>query len=236
MYLKRILVALTIGAQAAALSACGEAPGQSQAGLATTVPVEVSVPLLGSMTTVYSGTATLEADAEATVVAKVAGELQSLAVQEGDRVIAGQVLARLDRERLQLQAEQTAARLHKIERDYRRQVDLHEKGLIATGAFEGLKYDLEAERAAYELAHLELSYAQVRAPIAGVVSARLVKRGAAVKTNDALFRITDLDPLIAYIYVPERELSRSSPESAQPSMPHRARLSSRSRCKRSNRP
>ena len=46
---------------------------------------------------------------------------------------AGQVLAVLDGRQLRLQTAQARAQLAKIERDYRRQVELHEKGLVAAG-------------------------------------------------------------------------------------------------------
>ena len=103
----------------------------------------------------YSGTATLEAEADAEIIAKVGGEVRRILVEEGDRVKAGQVLAILDDRQLRLQAAQTRAALAKAERDFNRQVELHEKGLVSAGAFEGLKYDLDNQRAANDIASLE---------------------------------------------------------------------------------
>src|SRR5215213_3872396 len=57
-------------------------------------------------------------------------------------------------------------------------------------------------------ARLELSYTEIRAPIGGVVSARHIKLGNTIKPNDPTFRITDLDPLIAYVHVPEKEFRK----------------------------
>ena len=61
-----------------------------------TVPVEVQPLKRAEMVAVYSGTAPIEAHEEATVVAKVGGEVRQIYVEEGDAVQAGQVLARLD--------------------------------------------------------------------------------------------------------------------------------------------
>ena len=48
------------------------------------------------MLATYSGTASIEAFAEADVIAKVGGEVRQLLVEEGDEVKSGQVLAELD--------------------------------------------------------------------------------------------------------------------------------------------
>ena len=171
-------------------------------------PVELAVVTTGDISAVYTGTATLEADAEATIMAKVGGEIVSLLVSEGETVTEGQAVARLDDDRLTLEVKRTRANLEKTRQDYARNVELHSKGLLPAGTYEGLKYDLDALQAAHELARLELSYATVRAPFDGTISERLVKAGNAVTANQGIFRITDLDPLVAYLYVPEREFSK----------------------------
>ncbi len=82
----------------------------------------------------------LEAEADAEVVARVGGEVLRIHVEEGARVRAGQMLAALDARQLRLQALQARAQLAKVERDYQRQMELSEKGLIAASAIEGLRY------------------------------------------------------------------------------------------------
>lgn len=172
------------------------------------VPVEVIQPERGDVFAVYSGTASLESDEEAGVVAKVGGEVIDIRTEEGDRVKAGQVLARLDGDRLRLEAERALANLKKLEQEYERNVELHERGLVSSGAFEDIKFELDSLRAAYKLARLELSYTEIRAPIDGIISERFIKVGNTISPNDPVFRITDLDPLLAYLFVPEREFRK----------------------------
>lgn len=195
-----------------ALSGCGDkADGKTnddKSAEPVAIPVEVRRPMRAEMLAVYSGTAALEADREASVVAKVAGEVRALLIEEGQPVRAGQVLARLDGDQLRLEAEKAKASLAKLEHDYRRNVELHEKGMLSPGAFENLKYEVDAQQAAYDLARLQLSYTEIRAPIDGVLSQRMIKVGNTIKPNDVLFRVTDLEPLLAYVHVPERELGR----------------------------
>jgi membrane fusion protein (multidrug efflux system) len=185
-----------------------EVDKDAKANAAAAIPVEVAKPIRGEMLAMYSGTATLEAEADAEIIAKVGGEVRRILVEEGDQVRAGQVLAVLDDRQLRLQAAQTRAALAKSERDFNRQVELHEKGLVSAGAFEGLKYDLDNQRAADDIARLSLSYSDIRAPFAGVVSARHVKLGQEIAVGTSMFRVTDPTPLKAAVYVPERELAR----------------------------
>ena len=91
------------------------------------------------------------------------------------------------------------------QRDFERNTDLSEKGLISEGDFEKIKYELEALQASYNLAKLELDYTQIRAPIDGIISERFIKLGNTVGVNDPVFHITSFEPLVAYLHVPERE-------------------------------
>jgi len=191
------------------LSACqqGDDVADEQADEEETppVPVETGVPVRGDVFATYTGTAPIEAFAEADVIAKVAGEVRELHVEEGDMVNKNQILATLDGDRLRLELSESQARLRKLQREYQRNQELQEKGLISEGDFERIQYDLEALEATFNLASLELDYTQIRAPIAGVVSERYLKLGNTIKTGDPVFRVTSLDPLVAYMHVPERE-------------------------------
>lgn len=172
------------------------------------VPVEVVGLERGDVVALYAGTASLETERDALVVAKVGGQVVEILVEEGDRVKTGQVLARLDGDRLRLEMERSLANLSKLEQEYNRSMQLFERGLVSSGAFEDLKFELDALRAIYRLAQLEHGYTQIRAPISGVVSRRHIRLGNTISVNEPAFQVTELDPLIAYIHIPEREFRR----------------------------
>ncbi len=172
------------------------------------VPVETGVPVRGDIYATYSGTAPIEAFAEADVIAKVDGEVRELHVEEGDHVSVGDVLTTLDGDRLRLELSESKARLHKMQRDFERNKELQAKGLISEGDFERIQYDLQALEASNNLADLELDYTQIRATISGVISERYIKLGNTIKAGDPVYRVTSLDPLVAYMFVPEREFQR----------------------------
>src|SRR5262245_30407029 len=212
IYLRAALVALALLVSSCARDGvAGDASAKDKEAkekAAAAIPVEVAKPVRGQMLAMYSGTATLEAESDAEIKAKVGGEVRRILVEEGDAVKSGQVLAVLDDRQLRLQAAQTRAALAKSERDFNRQVELHQKGLVSAGAFESLKYDLDNQRAANDLASLNLSYSEIRAPFAGIVSTRHVKLGEELAVGSKVFRVTDPTPLKAAVYVPERELAR----------------------------
>lgn len=170
------------------------------------VPVESVSAARRAMTASYPGVATLEPEAEADVVAKTNGVLLKLLVEEGDKVKAGQALARLDDENARLNLAKSAATLSKLESDYRRSSEMFSRKLLSAEQNDKIRYDLETQRAINDLAKLELSYANVVAPISGVISRRLVKAGNYIQLNEILFRIDNFDPLLAVLNVPEREL------------------------------
>jgi membrane fusion protein (multidrug efflux system) len=195
------------------LGACqqGDGPEEEKEEDVAPIPVETRTPVRGDVYAVYSGTAPIEAFAEADVIAKVEGEVREIRFEEGDEVEAGQVLARLDGDRLRLELNESRARLDKMRSDFERNRELREKSLISEGEFEKLRYDLEALEASYNLASLELDYTKIRAPIDGVISERYIKIGNTIRVGDPAFRVTSYDPLVAYLHVPEREYRQISP-------------------------
>ena len=206
-----IIATLTL-AGATVLSGCGV--GQASVAdeeaiqAATPVPVEVANPFRADIFATYNATATITSDADAPVVARIVGEIVELLVEEGDVVTEGQVLARLDGERLRLEMLAAKANLKQAQTEYERNVDLHSRGLISASMFDNLQFDLEALEATYELMRLNYEYAKIRAPISGVVASREVKPGQHLAVNDVAFRITDTSELIAYLQIPQSELPK----------------------------
>lgn len=171
------------------------------------IPVEVAPVERRSIAASYSGTASLQAPNEAMIVAKTSGVLLRLQAEEGDTVRAGQVLARLDPERTRLEVARSEAMLRKLEAEFKRSTELFERKLIAADAHERIRFDVDTQRAAYNLAKLELSYTDIVAPFDGVIAERMVKEGNLINVNQTLFRIVDAARLEAVLNVPERELA-----------------------------
>jgi membrane fusion protein (multidrug efflux system) len=219
---ERLALAVLLLAGALALAGCGNANGDSaeKKDEVPAVPVEVAKTQRAEMAALYTGTAPIEADRRALVMPKVTGEIRAVLADEGQRVRAGQVLARLDGDQLRLEVALNEATMQKLERDYNRNLELQQKGLVSATAIDNLKYELAAAKASWELARLQLSYCDIRSPIGGTVTQRLdhVKVGNTVtpvggvieSADSSLFVVEDLDTLMLRVNVPERELAKLS--------------------------
>lgn len=172
------------------------------------VPVETAAALRGPISAYYATTATLEAEEEAMVVAKVRGVVTGLQAEEGQYVQAGQVMATLEDEQLTIEAARAKATMDRLHNDYKRNQELYDRNLISAEQFENAKFEYESQKAAWELARLKVEYSQIRAPISGVVSQRLIKVGNMINADQQVYKITDFDPLLAVLHVPEHEMNK----------------------------
>ncbi|MGH8372437.1 MAG: efflux RND transporter periplasmic adaptor subunit [Gammaproteobacteria bacterium] len=218
--MNRNLVSLSLASLALAgflgLTGCsGKAAEAQQAAAkkdaAPAIPVEVAEVQRGDMAATYSGTSTLEADQEATVVAKVDGTVSHLYAEEGARVQAGQALAKLDDSKLRFDCEQAQANYDKKQQEFERSQKLYDHHLISLDAYDSVKYDLAALKASYDIAKFNLDNTVIRAPIDGTVAKRLVKVGNTLTANQSVFVISNFDPLLAVLYVPENALPELHP-------------------------
>jgi len=214
MTTSKLLFAATVLSSVAVLQACGvgqaSQPSDGDSRAAMPVPVEVAHPIRRDIYATYHATTTIESDLDAPVIARVQGEVVQLAVEEGDRVAKGQVLARLDGERLRLDMLAARANLNQARKEFDRYSDLAERGLVSESMFDGLRYDVAALQATFELKKLNYDYSEIRAPINGVVSSRDIKLGQNISANDVAFRITDTSELVAYLQIPQAELAKFS--------------------------
>lgn len=195
-----------------ALAAC-QPGGAKDKKVEEAPPIPVDAALIDSapLIAAYRGTATLSAEGAATVVARTAGVIEAIAVEEGDRVETGATLARLDTERLQLEADRAKAQLDKLVADVARAERVHARGLISNEQYEQLRFERDAAKAAYDLAALSVREAVIRAPFSGVISRRHIKVGNMISVGSPAFDLVKLEPLEAELYVPERDLGKLKP-------------------------
>jgi len=187
------------------------------------VPVRVAKAGTGEIPVLLDVVGRAEAYESVTLKSRLDGQVASVAYVEGQHVKPGDVLLQLDPGDFNaklMQAEATLARdealLAKSHADVERYAALKARGFVSEEKVNEVRTaeaaaaaTVKADRAALELARLQLSYATVRAPFAGVVGARLVFPGSAVKINDtALAVVNRIQPLYVTFSVPEKHLPR----------------------------
>lgn len=183
----------------------GKSAGEQEE--AAAIPVEAATVTLGNVAAFYSGTATLEADQQAEVVSEITGVVLEILAEEGDFVEAGQVLARVETDRYELEVDRANAALKRLKTDFERKKELFDKELVSAEVFEQVSADYEAQIAEHELALLNLRHTDIRAPISGYVARRMIRPGNLVELYQPVYRIASYDPLLAVLHVPERELA-----------------------------
>jgi membrane fusion protein, multidrug efflux system len=169
-------------------------------------PGDVATATQTELTRTLDISGSLKAVQSALVKARVAAEVRDIAVREGDRVRAGQLLGHLDATEYVWklrQAEQQAAsaqsQLDIAERTSKNNQALVDQGFISKNALDtsvssadGARAALQAARAAVELTKKAVRDTEIRAPIAGLVSQRLVQPGERVAVDAKLLEIVDL--------------------------------------------
>ncbi len=184
--------------------------GGGRGGVAA-IPVKAEQVTRGEMNAYVETYARLEAEREISVLGRATGFLQELGVEEGDRVTAGQVLAKLDKEELELRMRQVQAGYNEAKSNYDRIKVLYENKMVSQAEYETTQLRFENSKVDLEEAELNLAYADVEAPISGVIMQRMVEVGTLVRSNQELFFIADMDPLLVRIFVPERRMYQLKP-------------------------
>jgi HlyD family secretion protein len=151
----------------------------------------------GNMQSTVSATGTLNAVTTVSVGTQVSGQVSELLVDFNDQVKKGQLLARID-PTLAMQAvtdaqanlEKAQAQALQASRDYQRNRELTNDGLVARSAFEVAQSDatvanagVKSARVALDRARQNLSYTSIYAPIDGVVVERNVQQGQTVAAS-----------------------------------------------------
>lgn len=171
------------------------------------VPVEVVALERGPIEAVLRFSSNLECENRVEVFSQAKRLVDQLLVEEGDRVKRGQVLLRLQDAEQKSALAKAQSQFDRAQREYERQQQLYAQQLISEQVYNDATYELEQLRLAVEDARRELSYTEVRAPIAGTVATRLVKLGDTVQIGQHLFDLVDFDSMVARVFVPEKHLA-----------------------------
>ena len=161
---------------------------------------------------------------------RVSGKLLSRAVNLGDTVKAGQVLARIDGQDLRLaeaaaSAAVMAARTNRDQAgaDYKRFVDLQRQGFISAAelerrdsAFKAAQAQLEQARAQSDVQGNQSGYAQLTADGAGVITAVNAEPGQVLAAGTPVFSVALDGPRDIVFSVPEDQIPHVKAAGAQP--------------------
>lgn len=190
---------------------------QSPAVLGQGTSVKVVQPKRGEILRNVTLPANIAANQQVTLYAKVAGYLKSIAVDKGDVVEKGSVLAEIEAPELVADAAKYKAEAAIAELDSKRIGDAQKKApdLIVAQNVDTAKARVEVAKANLQRADTLLQFTKVTAPFAGVITRRFVDPGAFVPSatsgsaaqNAAIVTLVDLKTVRVQVAVPEPEVA-----------------------------
>lgn len=201
--MNRILRTLAPPALAVAVAACGGAPREPAT--PTPLPALATLQVEAGGTGARSWDGVVEAVQQATLTAQTAGRVTAVAHDVGDRVAAGEVLVRLSGVEQQAGVDAARARLRLAEATWRRMAALAEQRYVSQLQLDQARAEMEAARAQLAGLGQQQAYTTVRAPYAGIVSARRVEPGESVDTGQPLLALFAPGTLRVEVSVPQTE-------------------------------
>jgi multidrug efflux system membrane fusion protein len=207
---------------AALLGAAGCAK-RRVAGPAPAIPVQTAVAVVKDVPRRVESIGNVQALRSVSVKSQVDGIIAEVNFKEGQDVKEGDLLVTLDRRPLEnslriaradlanakATADQAKADLDRYQQLDRQAVVSKEEYVQYVTKSGIAAAQLQAKEAAVNNAELQLSYTEIRAPIAGRTGQRLLHEGSLVKANDnsfTLVTINQLAPIAVTYAVPERSL------------------------------
>lgn len=183
-------------------------------------PLAAHVLAYRDVDTLISADGVVEAVRQATLAAQIAGQVVELKVKVGDRVRAGQVLARIDARTAeqalagsQSQLAEARAIFGNATRAYERSQQLYAQKFLSKAALDQAELDyqaararLEAQRAAAGQAATAQTFATITAPFNGVVAATPVEAGDMATPGRALVTVFDPAEMRVLATLPQSSL------------------------------
>jgi membrane fusion protein (multidrug efflux system) len=172
------------------------------------VPVDVALVSRRDIADNLETSGLLEAEQEVDIVARTAGPIVELSAEEGQFRRKGQLLARIDPRELEAQLAVSRVGLEEARANFERAKASFEAQIVSREAYDQTRARFLSAEAQLQSVELQFSYTEIRAPFDGLIIERAVKFAEFVGNGARLFRISDFDPLLCYVQIPEKDLPR----------------------------
>jgi len=150
----------------------------------------------------------LMVDQEVVVSSRIGGIVETIVVDRGTSVTAGQVLATLDPREADATVREAKEDMELAKAEFDRAQSLTASKVMSTADLDQKKAQYAVAVARWEKAKTLRDYTVIRAPFAGIVTEKYARIGQKVieDKGEPLFKITAVEPLLARVYLPEEDL------------------------------
>ena len=171
-------------------------------------PVETAKAETSRLSDDVSAIGTLLADESVAIAPETSGRVAEILFRDGDTVMAGAPLFRLDTDLANAGLAEARARLALAEANYGRNQTLRKSGNVAQSTYDAAWTELEVARTAVQSADVLVKKLTITAPFPGTLGFRSISAGAYVTAGTALVQLDKIDRLKVSFAVPELELAR----------------------------
>ncbi len=203
--MSRSLFLFTVLTASLLLAACGKHAPLHTPSVSSGAPIKVKTAavLHENRLRFQSLPGTVRPVERAIIASKIMGGVRSIPVRLGQRVAAGDILARLSANEIAARLEQAEAALAQARRDLERESTLLSQGASTAEAVRALEDKVRITTAAVNEAKTMLSYTEIQAPFEGVLTQEFVKEGDLASPGSKLFEIEGLGALRVEVRVPD---------------------------------
>lgn len=193
---------------------------QKEAPAASALAVTVAEASMRGKVPKITLTGSIEGETSATVSAKIAGRIEQVLVQDGQRVTAGQPLVTLESVELanavrmaQDAVTRAQANYDNVQADYQRYLTLYQQNAISRQMLDSVETRLKVAQADLSSAYANLSsarqqygYATVTAPVDGIVANKTATIGQVVAAGMQLLTVEDINNVYAVVNIEQKDM------------------------------
>ncbi|HXK76629.1 MAG TPA: efflux RND transporter periplasmic adaptor subunit [Bacteroidaceae bacterium] len=202
--MKKIFLFVPICILPLLLTSCGK----KQATKTQTVfPVKAVHPQMDQQLSAHTYIGLLEGNKSSSLSFQVPGQVETILVQEGQKVQKGQLLATLDASTLQHQYDASEATLAQAQDAMRRMQVLYDNGSLPEIKYVEVKTRVQQAKSAFGIAKRNLGESKLYAAFTGIIGSRAVQVGENVLPGQRIFTLIDISRLKVAFDVPEEEIA-----------------------------
>ncbi len=204
-YLFPLIVIALLGGIITFKNASGDAAKETRRSNVALVRVEQPIRHLIRYQLKFNGD--VNAYQQATIYARIAGNLEKVNVNLGSTVKSGQILARIDSVEPFDQVQQMAATYDNARLAFQRSKSLLRANLISKQDVDNLEAAMKVSKANYELAKTRLGYTRIIAPFSGIITRRYLDPGTYLASSSTpLFQLMYIDSVKIVINIQEKDV------------------------------
>jgi membrane fusion protein, multidrug efflux system len=144
---------------------------------------------------------------ELNLKAKIRGTVEQVLVSEGNQVVEGQALCRLESADYRIILDRAKAAYDLSLTNYKREKSLYERKVVSMSQMETRETAMQTAKADLDNAELNYSRCTITAPINGVIQKLNVKVGLLLSAGDPVGQILKIDKVKAVVGIPESDIT-----------------------------